>query len=275
MIHSEGKVMKYERLHFVFEPGKEPAASFARTLVEELGQCDIKDADVIICVGGDGLLLHTLPLAEGKPVYGITAPASNSSGFWLDHDVDSAEKLLANLAKASAVQLAPLEAEIRFADGTKTLCHAFNSLAIERAAGQAVLMYLHADIGAATLGPYRIMGDGFIFSTAMGSTGLNRSYGGPSVDLHNDVTILTGKGLYEPRGIAPVVTKASDSKFRIDFGSSAHKRPVRLDYDGHSIERNDAGSAIDGVSIRSAAEKSVTMLVTAEPGIKAFAAFDI
>lgn len=234
----------------------------------------MKKADVIVCVGGDGLMLRALPLSrsEGKPVYGITAPTSNSCGFWMEHGVGNAEELLAKIAAAEKIPLKPIEATIQFSNGKTVIAEAFNSVAVERDAGQAALMNLTATFNGSSLGPYRIMGDGFIFSTAFGSTGLNRSYGGPTVNVRNNVMILTGKGIYEPRGIPPIVSNAEGTSFRIDFGSSAAKRPLRIDYDGLTIKQSD-GDIITGMSVRVPENKTAYMLVTKEPAMKAFSAF--
>lgn len=263
-----------KKIHFMFEPRKEPAASFAQELINVIGQTDIRSADVIVCVGGDGLLLRALPLSQkhGKPVYGVTAPTSNSCGFWMEHSVKNAEDLLAKLEVAESVPLKPIEATVRFTNGKTVVAEAFNSVAVERDAGQAALMNLTATFNESSLGPFRIMGDGFIFSTAFGSTGLNRSYGGPSVNVRNNVMILTGKGIYEPRGIPPIVSNAEGTSFKIDFGSTATKRPLRIDYDGLTIKQSDE-DVISSMSVRVPEEKTAYLLVTKEPAMKAFSAF--
>ncbi|MDD9899819.1 MAG: hypothetical protein OXT65_02440, partial [Alphaproteobacteria bacterium] len=222
--------MHNKKIHFIFEKHREPYNSFAQTMISALGQTEADKADVVVTVGGDGLLLQALRDVRGKPIYGITPPGAPSKGFWTDHSVKTPKDLLRNLERAEDIALTPLRAEITFANGNKRICHAFNDVAIERKSGQSVLMNFTADFSGNETGPHRIMGDGLLFSTAMGSTAASRSYGGPAVDIHNDVIILTGKGIYEPRGIAPIVTHADSSHFHVGFGDAASKRPVRIAY---------------------------------------------
>lgn len=269
---TDDEKMAYKKLHFVYETQKEPNNTFAQSLIDVLGQTDIADADAIISIGGDGLLLQNLKNANGKPVYSLTPPESNSRGFWSNHNIHTAKDLMKKLETATKIPLTALQAKIKFANGRETIKHAFNDVAIERSSGQAVLMNLTANFTQESIGPVRIMGDGFVFSTAMGSTGTSHSYGGPATDILNDVIVLTGKGIYEPRGIAPVVSNAENSSFQISFGSVAGKRPVRIDYDGHSIAQDTDGSPIESLEISADPNKTAYMLVSDEPSVKAFRA---
>jgi NAD+ kinase len=262
--------MKFERPHFVYEESKEASASLAGRLIDAFGQAPLEEADLIVSIGGDGLLLTTFKQAEGKVVYGITPPGSNSNGFWTDHNVDGPAALERNLAAAEEVRLTPLKADIHFANGNRETKYAFGDFDIERSSGQSALVNLTAEFKHATLGPYRIMGDGLIISTPYGSTGTSRSYGGPLMDLRSDTILLTGKGVYEPRSMAPLVTNGKDVSFRLAFGSAATKRPVRIDYDGFSIAQDKSGSPVVALDIAAAPEKAVTFLATKDPGIRTF-----
>lgn len=265
--------MSFKHLHFMYVDGKEPDTSFAKALIAELGQSPAGVADAIISVGGDGLLLRALRQSEGKPVFGVWPPGSNSRGFWTDHSVTDAKSLLKKLEAAEAISIAPLETCIEFTNGQKVIRHAFNDVAIERASGQSVVISLSAEFGNTLAGPVRVMGDGFVFSTALGSTGTNRSYGGPVVDVHSNVIILVGKGIYEPRGgLAPMVAQGGRTIFHTDFHSVESKRPVRIDYDGLSVERDMDGSPIRGIDVQTAPDVTARLLVTGEPGLRSFGA---
>lgn len=258
-------------LHFLYETDKEPGTSFARHLIEKLGQAAHENADTIVSVGGDGLLLKALRASPGKKVFGITPPGSNSRGFWTDHDVRDADGLLKAISKAQVVRLAPLRAEIRFAGGGSRTVRAFSDVAVERESGQSALIDLRASFTRAVLGPFRIMGDGFVFATALGSTGSTRSYGGPAIDIRNNVIIMTGKGIYHPRGIAPVVADAAGTVFSVDFVSATGKRPVRIDYDGLSVKKGEDGSPVTGLDVAADESAAVDFLVTKDPGIRTLA----
>lgn len=255
-------------LHFLYEADKEPGASFARRLIETLGQTLHERAGTVVSVGGDGLLLQALRASPGKKVFGVTPPGSNSRGFWTEHDVRGADGLLDAIEKAQSVRLVPLRAEIRFAGGGSRIVRAFSDVAVERESGQSALINLSARFARAALGPFRIMGDGFVFSTALGSTGSTRSYGGPAIDIRNNVIIMTGKGIYHPRGIAPVVADAAGTVFSADFGSAAGKRPVRIDYDGLSVKKGEDGSSVAGLDVAADESAAVDFLVTKDPGLR-------
>ena len=260
-------------MHFLYDPRKPESQELAHAFIDALGQARVEQADIIVSVGGDGLLLEALRLAKGKRVYGITPASSNSRGFWTDHGIETPEDLLHAIATAHEVQLRPLQADIHFTNGNVTSKMAFNDVAIERASGQSALINLSVQFAQHTGTPVRIMGDGFVFSTALGSTGTCRSYGGPAIDITNNVIIMTGKGIFEPRGISPVVTNAERTEFLVNFGSVAHKRPVRIDYDGLSVGADEDGSLITGLRIAVAPpEQTAHLLLTSEPGERAIMA---
>lgn len=260
--------------HFLHDPRKPESQDLAMSLMGAFGQVPADDAEIIVTVGGDGLLLEGLRLAQGKRVYGLTPQTSNSRGFWTDHSVATPDDLLRCVAQSHQVELLPLQADIHFMNGNMISKLAFNDVAIERATGQSALLNLSVHFAKQAMGdPVRIMGDGFVFSTALGSTGTCRSYGGPAIDITNNVIIMVGKGIFEPRGISPVVTNAARTEFLVNFASVASKRPVRIDYDGLSIGQDSDGSLISGLRIAAAPKECAAhLLLTTEPGQRALMA---
>src|SRR5271166_5668978 len=63
---------RYDRIAFVASAGAEARQALAQ-LVELYGNCDPADADVVVALGGDGLMLQTLHqhMHTGKPIYGM------------------------------------------------------------------------------------------------------------------------------------------------------------------------------------------------------------
>src|ERR1700744_3673255 len=63
---------RYDRIAFVASPGPEAQQALAQ-LVELYGNHNPADADVVVALGGDGLMLQTLPqhMHSGKPIYGM------------------------------------------------------------------------------------------------------------------------------------------------------------------------------------------------------------
>src|SRR5260221_8061208 len=63
---------RYDRIAFVASAGAEAQAALAQ-LVALYGNHDPKDADVVVALGGDGLMLQTLHqhMRTCKPIYGM------------------------------------------------------------------------------------------------------------------------------------------------------------------------------------------------------------
>ena len=89
---------RYERIAFVASPSVEAQAALVQ-LTDEYGNCDPQAADVIVALGGDGLMLQTLHehMRTGKPIYGMHR---GTVGFLMNEF--SQHELRARLGKAGA-----------------------------------------------------------------------------------------------------------------------------------------------------------------------------
>src|SRR5476649_1247401 len=63
---------RYDRIAFVASAGVEAQQALAQ-LTEHYGNRDPAEADVVVALGGDGLMLQTLHqhMHSGKPIYGM------------------------------------------------------------------------------------------------------------------------------------------------------------------------------------------------------------
>src|ERR1700754_604812 len=63
---------RYDRIAFVAS-GSDEAQHALTQLTALYGNCDPADADVVVALGGDGLMLQTLHthMRTGKPIYGM------------------------------------------------------------------------------------------------------------------------------------------------------------------------------------------------------------
>ncbi|MCD8563352.1 MAG: hypothetical protein LRY54_04840 [Alphaproteobacteria bacterium] len=279
-----------DKIHFLYEEGKEPNTSFATALIKDLEQTDLDKADTVVSIGGDGLLMQALRRAPGKKVCGILAPNSNSAGFWTNKGIDSASKLSDILNRAARYPVKPLKAEITFADGSTTTRRGYNDLSISGVhkpldpalrqqfdieeidvSIQSVLLNLKISFDAASIGPFRIMGSGLIFATPFGSTAMNRNYGGASADIRSDTIMLTGMGIAEPRKGFNSVANPGNAVFDIAL-SSPDKRPVKLTFDSFGLVNNDKGSPIANIRISSDTEKTAHLVLADDPGTRAYSA---
>lgn len=265
-------IMKYTKLHFLYLEYKAASKILAESLIADFGQTSLDEAEAIVTVGGDGLLLEALRKAEGKPIYAVTPKDSNSNGFWADHTIETSNDLKERLLASCVVTLRPIDAVITFTNGRQRLLHAFNDVTVTSASGQSALMNVQAEVALHETPSMRILGDGLVFSTAFGSTGTNRSYQGPVADVRNEVIIMTGKGVYDPAGMPAMVVNGEQTRLHVSFGSVTHKRPVRIDFDGHTIENDDDGSPICGLDIAISTVAEGNILFTTDPALRAFQA---
>lgn len=259
------------KIHFSCEPGKDHIEFFKAALIQNLGQAAPAEADVIVSIGGDGSLLHAFRMAnKNQKVFGLVPPGSNSQGFWTNRGIENADMLINALGAAQEFKVHPLKADIYYSDGTSHEINAFNEVVPSENSGQAMLAELSVVSPCSTIGPIRIMGDGLIIATAFGSTALNRTYGGPAIDIRNSGIALVGKGIYEPKGGFLPVIAADHSQFEIKF-LSPQKRPVRLQYDGKTVI-SDPQNPFDRISIHKNEECVVNLMLVNDPSARAFAA---
>src|SRR5882672_5601673 len=103
------------RIAFVASPIAEAQQALTR-LRERYGDAGAEKADVIVALGGDGLMLQTLHrfMTSGKPIYGMHR---GTVGFLMN---DFREDALAErLAAAETTQIHPLLMRVRDALGNR------------------------------------------------------------------------------------------------------------------------------------------------------------
>src|SRR6201996_6821345 len=95
----------YDRIAFVASAGAEAQEALTR-LVAAYGNHNPADADVVVALGGDGLMLQTLhqQMHTGKPIYGMHR---GTVGFLMNEF--STHDLKARLAAARVSVIHPLK----------------------------------------------------------------------------------------------------------------------------------------------------------------------
>jgi NAD+ kinase len=206
------------RLHF--QASKAGAAQKAlRELTARYGQTKTpRSADCIVALGGDGQTLRALRagMRYGKPVFGLNF---GHTGF-LQNLYREHEDLTARIAKAEAIELHPLGAEIRLVNGDIKKTFAINEILIcNRNRGQAIYLRVAVD-GKERVG--RLGGDGLIVATPVGSTGYNRSARGPVLELDEDRIVFTPNNAFLPDRMRafpmrprPMTIEVIDPQFRV------------------------------------------------------------
>ena len=134
---------------------------------------DPGDCDIIVALGGDGLLLHTIHehLQLGRPIFGMNR---GTVGFLMNQY--RPDGLHERVAAATPITIHPLRMAALFTDGRGAHALAFNEVAVTRISAHSANIRLSID-GVERMA--RFMGDGLIVATAAGSTAYNLSARGP------------------------------------------------------------------------------------------------
>ncbi|MEH6584855.1 MAG: NAD(+)/NADH kinase, partial [Halioglobus sp.] len=112
---------------------KKSGEQYAR-LAERYRFVPLEEADVVVVLGGDGMLLQVIheTLSLGKPIYGMN---SGTVGFLLNEfNPDDLEQ---RIAEAITVPIAPLLMRVETRDGEARELLAFNEVALWRQSGQS------------------------------------------------------------------------------------------------------------------------------------------
>ena len=181
-----------ENFHFI--ASETETAQVARDrLIRHYGQREMHEADVVVPLGGDGLMLETLHacLELGKPVYGMNR---GSVGFLMNDYAE--ENLPARVAESKPFDLHPLQKEARDGDGETQTGLAFNEVSMLRQRRQTAKLKVSVD-GKVRLP--ELACDGILVATPAGSTAYNFSAHGPIIPLGAGVLALTPISAFRPR----------------------------------------------------------------------------
>jgi len=184
--------MKYKSIAIVAAPTAEAAEARVR-LARKYGNVSVDEADVIVALGGDGMMLHTIhDLMDRRiPIYGMNR---GSVGFLMNEYAE--DDLEARLDRAELIELHPLQMEATDIDGRQHTSLAINEVSLIRETRQAAKIRIIVD-GVARLD--EMMCDGVLVSTPAGSTAYNLSASGPIIPLGNELLALTPISAFRPR----------------------------------------------------------------------------
>ncbi len=219
-------------------------------LVGRYGNCDENDPDVIVALGGDGFMLHTLhsTMDLDAPVYGMNC---GTIGFLMNEF--STDDLPRRLEAAEETVINPLAMLARRSDGSVQEALAINEVSLLRAGPQAAKLRISVD-GKVRMD--ELVCDGALVSTPAGSTAYNYSAHGPILPIGADVLALTAMAAFRPRRWRGALLPKT-ARVRFDV-LEADKRPVMADADGNSVR--------DVVSVEIRSEPSVCHRLLFDPG---------
>ncbi len=218
---------RFEKIAFLSSGTPEAESAMGR-LADRYGGVAPEEADVLVALGGDGLMLQTLHrfMGSSKPVYGMNR---GSVGFLMNEYSD--EGLRERLAAAQASTIHPLIMRARAADGRESVSRAINEVSLLRASYQAAKMRISIN-GAQRMA--ELVADGVLVATPAGSTAYNLSVNGPILPLDAPLMALTPISAFRPRRWRGALLPDS-ATVTIDI-LEADKRPVNAVAD-HSETR--------------------------------------
>src|SRR6202051_2986173 len=180
--------------HIPFVASDGTAAQRARQrLVRRYGDVRPEAADVIVALGGDGLMLATLQrfMNSGKPIYGMHR---GTVGFLMNEF--SEQGLVERLAAAHVTVIHPLLMRARDAAGRVHRHRAINEVSLFRQTYQAARLRILID-GQERLA--ELVADGVLLATPAGSTAYNLSAQGPIIPINAELMALTPISPFRPR----------------------------------------------------------------------------
>lgn len=220
--------MTFERIHFVASSVELAQAGMAR-LIARHGQAPVEEAEAIVALGGDGLMLSTLhatqALALAVPVYGMNR---GTVGFLMNAFAEGGLK--SRLANAEAAVLNPLMMRATTADGAIIEALAINEVSMLRSGPQAAKLRILID-GKERMS--ELVADGALVATPAGSTAYNYSAHGPILPIGADILALTPMAAFRPRRWrGALLPKSARVTFEV---LEAEKRPVNAVADSTEV----------------------------------------
>ncbi|MEC7762592.1 MAG: NAD kinase [Pseudomonadota bacterium] len=195
-------------------------------LSERYGNVAPEAADVIVALGGDGFMLHTLHTTQelDVPVYGMNR---GTVGFLMNEF--ALEQLEERLGDAELEVINPLRMRATTTSGEVVEKLAINEVSMLRAGPQAAKIAISVD-GRQRLA--ELVCDGCLIATPAGSTAYNYSAHGPILPIGADVLALTAIAAFRPRRWRGALLP-KDAAVRFDV-LDPEKRPVMADADSRT-----------------------------------------
>ena len=242
-------VQSFEKIAFL-SSGTEEADAAADRLAACYGNVPAEEADVVVALGGDGLMLQVLHRFLGaiKPIFGMNR---GSVGFLMN---DYAEAGLRERLRASEASiLHPLEMKAVDLRGKEYASRAINEVSIFRQSYQVAKVRISIDDKVRMA---ELAADGLLIATPAGSTAYNLSADGPILPLDSPLMALTPISAFRPRRWRGALLPDS-ARVTIDV-LEAEKRPVSAVADHVEIR--------DVVRVNVAMDHATGLVLLHDPG---------
>jgi NAD+ kinase len=183
---------RFEKIAFVASETKE-AQHALKKLSGRYGNVPPDKADLIVALGGDGLMLQTMHahLNSRIPIYGMNR---GSVGFLMNEYQE--DDLKGRLARAEVSRIHPLSMRAIDAHGAVHESLAINEVSLFRETYQAAKIRISID---GKLRLEELNADGVLVATPAGSTAYNLSAHGPILPINAPLLALTPISPFRPR----------------------------------------------------------------------------
>jgi NAD+ kinase len=240
---------RYDRIAFVASAVPEAQQALAQ-LAAVYGNHDPHEADIVVALGGDGLMLQTLhqQMRSGKPIYGMHR---GTVGFLMNEF--STLDLQNRLAAAKESVIHPLLMRATDAKGVVHVHHAINEVALFRQTHQAARLRILVDERERMA---ELIADGILVATPAGSTAYNLSAQGPILPINAALLALTPISPFRPRRWRGALLP--DSAYVVIEVLEGDKRPVA------AVADHDEARDVRRVEVLS--DKSISMRMLFDPG---------
>lgn len=182
----------FEKIAFIASEVTEAQNALQR-LAQRYGNVKPHEADAIVALGGDGLMLQTLHacMNEQIPIYGMNR---GSVGFLMNEYRE--DNLIERLQAAEVTRIHPLSMIAYDKAGKAHKSLAINEVSVFRERFQAAKLQIAID-GKVRL--HELICDGVLVATPAGSTAYNLSADGPILPIFAPLLALTPISPFRPR----------------------------------------------------------------------------
>lgn len=172
-----------------------PALAAERELRDEYEWVPLKEAELVVALGGDGFMLQTLHTMLGSrrilPVFGMNL---GTVGFLMnDWRLEGLEE---RLARAKSYRISPLRMSATTVHGEQVELPAINEVSLLRETRQTAK--LEVTVNDRVVLP-ELVCDGILVATPAGSTAYNLSVQGPILPLGSGMLAMTPISPFRPR----------------------------------------------------------------------------
>ncbi len=230
-----------------FFAGPSPEAQTAKSALEKrYGEQDIETSDVVVALGGDGLMLRSLHQLMDRtiPIFGMNR---GSVGFLMNEYRE--DDLLGRIAAAVTTNIHPLRMEAIDISGTKWTELAINEVSLFRTTYQAAKLQITVD---GRIRMEELVCDGALVATPAGSTAYNLSAHGPILPLSAQLLALTPISPFRPRRWRGALVHY-DAHLRIDVLEASSRVT-------HATADHTEVAKIASVDVGIATDKTLTLL---------------